>query len=495
MNDDKNIFLQVSIYTMETHIQATEDALIDTLSFKLPATANFINDRRSVSFFPSGSNEYGPRGVKIMKFMLTGTDWLDPSTLRVQFRLNNKDTTKNLHPLNPLPATFFRRLRILCGGIVVEDIDFYNRVYNMVHTLLPTERRMNDYAEGFGLCQSFGSNYNGRLQHSGIGFDAGNESPTVQDNRIVLFPLLCGIFNQPKMLPLRFLQGLQIELEVVNNFTDPILSSSEYSTTWSISEPQVKCDVVTLDNQLDNEYTDHLMQGKSLPINFSSFVHQVQAIGQTDRLVISLSRAFTRLKTVYVTFYKQPKVWALDGAGKYGELDIELPGYPLKECNFFFHPQWIWQPDLFLNDQNPLPDWAEKGGFVFQHNTEVEAQIQIGSKLIPELPIRSSAEAYYHLRKSLGCHQPGSGYGVNILDREFRTSKFILAFDCERQTNAGFSGLNTRTGDLITIKMLNFKHIDNAGVTWDKSYPDFQHTTLEYDSIMTITDAGVQVLE
>jgi hypothetical protein len=43
--------------------------------------------------------------------------------------------------------------------------------------------------------------------------------------------------------------------------------------------------------------------------------------------------------------------------------------------------------------------------------------------------------------------------------------------------------------------MLNFKQIDNAGVTWDKSYPDFQHTTLEYDSIMTITDAGVQVLE
>jgi hypothetical protein len=45
---------------METHIQATEDSLIDTLSFKLPNTANFINDRRSVTFFPSGSNEYGP---------------------------------------------------------------------------------------------------------------------------------------------------------------------------------------------------------------------------------------------------------------------------------------------------------------------------------------------------------------------------------------------------------------------------------------------------
>jgi len=251
---------------------------------------------------------------------------------------------------------------------------------------------------------------------------------------------------------------------------------------------------VPLDNQLDNEYTDHLMQGKSLPINLSSFVHQVQAIGQTDRPVIALSRAYTRLKTVYVTFYKQPKSWYYS-AGKFYQGDDPLPNYPLKECNFFYHPQWVWQPSNFLNEQSPFPAFTEKGGFTFQFNTEVEAQIQIGSKLIPELPIRSSAEAYYQLRKCLGCHQPGSQYGVNILDREYRASKYILAFDCERQKNAGFSGLNTRTGDLITIKMLNFRHQDNDGVVWDKTYPDFQHTTLEYDAIMSITDAGVQVLE
>jgi hypothetical protein len=163
---------------METHIQATEDSLIDTLSFKLPNTANFINDRRSGTFFPSGSNEYGPRGVKIMKFLLSGTDWLDPSTIRVQYRLNNKDTAKNLHPLSPLPSIFFQSLRILCGGIVVEDIDFYNRVYNMVHTLLPFERRMNDYAEGFGLAEGFGSAYNARMMNNGTGFGACSESPT-----------------------------------------------------------------------------------------------------------------------------------------------------------------------------------------------------------------------------------------------------------------------------------------------------------------------------
>jgi len=481
---------------METHIQATEDALIDTLSFKLPNTANFINDRRSVTFYPAGSNDYGPRGVKVIKFMLTGTDWLDPSTVRIQFTLNNKDLTKNLHPINPLPSNFFRRLRILCGGIVVEDIDHYNRVYNMVHTLLPFERRMNDYAEGFGLAEGFGSSYNARLLNRGIGFDAGNETLTVRQERIVMFPLLCGIFNQSKMLPLRFLQGLQIELEVVSSYSDCILTGDTYSQLWNISAAQVKCDVVTLDNQLDNEYTDHLMQGQSLPINFSSFVHQVQAIGRTDKPYISMSRAFNRVKTIYVTFYKVPKKWTLSSDNtKLVQTEEELVGYPLKELNFFYHPQWVYQPGNFLNDANPNPTAAENGGFVFQHNTEVEAQLQIGSKLIPELPIRSSAEAFYQLRKCMGSHQAGSSYAVNVLDREFRSSKFILAFDCERQTNAGFIGLNTRTGDLITVRLANLKHVGNNNAVWDETFPDFQHTTLEYDAIMTITDAGVQILE
>ena len=87
---------------METHIQATEDSLIDTLSFKLPNTANFINDRRSVTFFPSGSNEYGPRGVKVMKFLLSGTDWLDPLTVRIQFR---QQQGYRQEPASPQSAT------------------------------------------------------------------------------------------------------------------------------------------------------------------------------------------------------------------------------------------------------------------------------------------------------------------------------------------------------------------------------------------------------
>jgi hypothetical protein len=143
------------------------------------------------------------------------------------------------------------------------------------------------------------------------------------------------------------------------------------------------------------------------------------------------------------------------------------------------------------------PNAVDRGYFTFQWNSEVEMQMQVGAKLFPEIPIKSGAEAYYHLRKSLGSHKPNSQYAVNILDREYRSHKFIVAFDTEKQTNAGFSGLNTRAGDLITIKCSNLHHVSNAdnGAPMPDTVPEFMHTTLEYDAILTISDSGVSVLE
>ena len=43
--------------------------------------------------------------------------------------------------------------------------------------------------------------------------------------------------------------------------------------------------------------------------------------------------------------------------------------------------------------------------------------------------------------------------------------------------------------------MLDFKQMGNDGIEWERTYADFQHTTLAYNAIMTITDADVQVLE
>ena len=74
---------------MEAVAQGVEDYLIDGLSFKLQAGASYITNRRSVSYFPHGGNQYSPTGVKVIKLLLTGDQWLDPSTVRIMFTLNN----------------------------------------------------------------------------------------------------------------------------------------------------------------------------------------------------------------------------------------------------------------------------------------------------------------------------------------------------------------------------------------------------------------------
>ena len=111
------------------------------------------------------------------------------------------------------------------------------------------------------------------------------------------------------------------------------------------------------------------------------------------------------------------------------------------------------------------------------------------------MPIRSSAEAFYQLRKAVGCVHPATTKSININEREYRTTKFIVAFDIQKEQNAFASGMNTRTGDLITIKCLNFEHVDNTNYTWQPSTPDFIHVTLAYSGMMNITDSGVQVLD
>jgi len=114
---------------MEATAQSVEYYLIDGLSFKLRPGASYITNRRSVSYFPQGGNQYSPNGVKVIRIMLTGDSWLDPSTIRVMFNLvNNGTAAQALCPVSG-PWCFFRRLRVLCGGQLLEDIDYYNKVH------------------------------------------------------------------------------------------------------------------------------------------------------------------------------------------------------------------------------------------------------------------------------------------------------------------------------------------------------------------------------
>ena len=136
----------------------------------------------------------------------------------------------------------------------------------------------------------------------------------------------------------------------------------------------MKVDLCTLDNALDNSYAQHLLSGKSLPISYNTFVSQMQTVSGKD-LRVNVSRALTRLKRVFVTLEKDLTT------GSRATLPLR------KSWSDFFSPMS-----------------ASNTNGKFKHNPkgEFEFQLQIGAKLFPEYPIRSHAEAYYQLKKTLG---------------------------------------------------------------------------------------------
>ena len=119
---------------MERITSAAEEMLVDSLSFKLPGSGQYVLERRSVTFHTEGSNSYSPQGgTRAIRFTLTAEGWLDPSTVRFCFDVKNDDPGTNELPkhLRPLgaPHAFFNRVIIKKRGVVIEDIQDYNRIH------------------------------------------------------------------------------------------------------------------------------------------------------------------------------------------------------------------------------------------------------------------------------------------------------------------------------------------------------------------------------
>ena len=203
---------------------------------------------------------------------------------------------------------FFKRARIICGaritcgGVVVEDIGNFNRLSLML-TALKTEEGQNIIA-GEGFC-----NFDGKWVPPNTAGDSRStyrqedydQAGLIIAARRVLFKPLFGLFNQGKLIPLRYCP-IQIELELVNNLLDAIVMKTVYSSgLWNISDIQCKCDLLTLDNSLDDEYASHLLSGRSLPINFATWSRTNQSTGNDKNFSANIHRALSRLEPIFVT--------------------------------------------------------------------------------------------------------------------------------------------------------------------------------------------------
>ena len=451
---------------VDAMVNGVEDYLIEGLSFKLQPGASYVQDRRSVSYFPAGSNVYvAQTGTRVIRINLTGEGWLDPSTVRLMMTVRNTHDTRTLVPLSG-GWSFFRRVRCLIGGSIVDDVDYYSRVHEMLHILTSKTNRDNDEIEGFGYRWDSDNNYGPdnvtQLNYTGIGHGSA---------KTVSFKPLCGLFNQSKLIPLSW-SPLTLEFEVVSLATDPLLSAQagnfgdgtynegNLSTTWQLEDVQIKCDLVTLDSALQNSYAEHVLSGKALPINYSTYITQFQTLANGLPMSVNVTRSVSRLKSIFFNFDGNRPTLA----------NGDRTTYYNKEFNNFAHPM--------------------RGGFNF--NNELQLSVQIGSKLFPEYPIRSASEAYYQLKKALGIH--GSAFhSISPTFSQYVRDHFIVGIDTEKVLDAGFTGLSTRAGDLMVVRAQGANgNLANADFN---TYANKLYIVLHTDQILEIRDVGTQVFD
>lgn len=262
---------------MEALTNGTEDFLVDGLSFKLPPGASYVTDRESSTFWAVGSNSYTPvGGVKLIKFQLNGDDgnWLGPSSVVFQFELANTAAVAgaNQNVLRPLgqPHLFFRRLRVLAGGQVVEDIQDFGRNSELLASLQNEFVRDNNDIQGFSAARWDSTSIQDLADFAIVDplnitdvklfAAARNYLPQIapQKSKVVNFKRLCGLFNQSKHLPLKFVPiTLEFELGEINDaIVEPrsydaltgynaIYTTVNTTNLWQIQNCCIKCDICT----------------------------------------------------------------------------------------------------------------------------------------------------------------------------------------------------------------------------------------------------------
>ena len=254
---------------VESMANTAEDLLIDSFQFKIPPGASYVTDRRTISYFTAGSNIYqSGSGTKIIRINLTGDGWLDPSSIRLHYTLVNNDTGagKFLRTVGG-PWSFFRRVRCLIGGALIDDIDYYNRVHEMMHICTSSNNRDNDDAEGFGYRWDSKDVYNTFTTSTFPGIPPNNGAyPSNAMN--ACFKPMCGLLTQSKFIPLMWCP-ITFEFEIVSGATDAIISPSgasgtfnttNTSTNWQIQDVRMVAYVIALDSGLQNSYAEHVLK-------------------------------------------------------------------------------------------------------------------------------------------------------------------------------------------------------------------------------------------
>ena len=432
------------------------DSLIEQLSFSLPAVATYARERRLVQVMPQGANTFAPAGNQVMTFNLTSQDgWLDPSSLRLHFRIRNTAVgagadaaallaANNLLGLTPASGChcFFSQLRILIGGTEVERIDPYNMCHELFRVALNTPQSQVEQGVEDGR-----ATFNAALYPP--------VTPTMIPQggyRSVTLTPLAGLLQCGKYLPLRLMNSMILEFSLAR--TDDALAPvaaavggiANNSREFELSQCELQFSTVRLDSALEAGFSSMMLSGRALQLNLRTIMSQQAIIpaGATE-FQATVVRALSRIAAVFVTFQGR------DAANA---------------SVLRFH-----NPSEVLNVERTL-EWS----------------VQIGSKQWPEMSTcKSLASTMSLLKQALGIYDQNIAC-TSINPANYLANRYVIGVPTSTIPGQVFSGISTRSGDLLSV-LIKSMGVDAA------EQAQKLHISLVAEVILELKESGTVLLE
>ena len=192
--------------SLDAYTKTLQASLHHKLDYSLPNVAEYILERRSVKCFPMAGDKFAPNSTRTCAFRLTGSGYIDPSTVRLCGTFHNKKTVA-LQP-NSAVHGLWSEARIIAAGSPVETVQNMAKVQEMIFRMMHPQAKVRYCDQSFPL----------QLHHATATENCDPERGTLKYKPIPKSPdagssppfqmelLSLGLFNgNTKLIPLRFM--------------------------------------------------------------------------------------------------------------------------------------------------------------------------------------------------------------------------------------------------------------------------------------------------
>lgn len=441
-----------------------DDNLVAGVRYSRPTTSSVVETRETVKYTPFGSDSFQLGGGRGIAFKLTGTNFLDLPTATIHMNVTHAEdaAAKQTALLRDGVASLFERMVIKVGGQVVEDINDYDQL-SQILTLSSMPRNYYDiqYATEAGVWQF--SDYkaqSAKNQHERL--YKNNSRYTFSLN----LAMVSGFFKIQKFLPLFALGSAGVEVELYLNTYDRAMyqlkhtddannETNELLGITGATAGAVGTKKVTIDNiklaidsvKIDAQYTEALRQmiqsDVGLTLHFDSYASTQNTLAQATNHDLSISQGVSHMKSLYAVVL----------ANSFTDLEYDH-----------------WRTDT--SDSKNFKQY----------------KLRVGGKVYPNEAIDNFSEAYGMLQKAF--HQQAMVGSGGVLDyKRFMTNKFIIAMDFETVIGSNHvSPVDTKLmGGQINLQL----QLDTNKMPADKRLLSFVH----HDRFIVMSNGSVALLE